>query len=152
MQPRKLQCCIWRETIKPSLRFSWFCLSVSKGNPFWLLLYEFLNICERNDNSWLSSKYTQNYISLYLFIIICIILLFRLNGPAQPKICAQILTHPTYVQQLIPALALHWYILYCPMIILRTVKALTRLHGVSLRCPHMLEDTFLYGAAQIIVV
>ena len=40
MQPRKLQFCIWRDSIKPSLRFSWFCVFfVSKGNPFWLLFY-----------------------------------------------------------------------------------------------------------------
>ena len=32
MQPRKLQCCIWRDSIKPSLRFSWFCVFfISKG-------------------------------------------------------------------------------------------------------------------------
>ena len=38
MQPRKLQCYIWRDSIKPSLRFSWFCVFfVSKGNPFWLI-------------------------------------------------------------------------------------------------------------------
>ena len=40
MQPRKQQCCIWRDSIKPSLRISYFCVFfVSKGNPFWLLLY-----------------------------------------------------------------------------------------------------------------
>ena len=40
MQPRKLQCCIWRDLTKPSLRFSWLCaFFVSKGNPFWLLFY-----------------------------------------------------------------------------------------------------------------
>ena len=38
MQPRKLQCCIWRDSTKPSLRFSWFWMFfVSKGNPFLLL-------------------------------------------------------------------------------------------------------------------
>ena len=32
------QCCIWRYSIKPSLRFSSFCVFlVSKVNPFWLL-------------------------------------------------------------------------------------------------------------------
>ena len=36
----KLQCCIWRDSTKPSLRFSWFCVFfVSKGNPFLLLFY-----------------------------------------------------------------------------------------------------------------
>ena len=40
MQPRKLQCCICRDTIKPRLRFSWFCVFfVSKGNLFLLLFY-----------------------------------------------------------------------------------------------------------------
>ena len=40
MQTRKLQCCIWSDSIKPSLRFSWFCVFfVSKGNPFLLLFY-----------------------------------------------------------------------------------------------------------------
>ena len=40
MQPCKLQCCIWRDSIKPNLRFSWFCVFfISKGNPFWLLFY-----------------------------------------------------------------------------------------------------------------
>ena len=28
MQPRKLHCCIWRDSIKPSLRFSWFLCSL----------------------------------------------------------------------------------------------------------------------------
>ena len=38
MQPRKLQCCIWRDSFKPSLRFSWLCVFfVSKGNPVLLL-------------------------------------------------------------------------------------------------------------------
>ena len=38
MQPRKLQFCIWRVSIKPSLRFSWFCVFfVSKG--IFLLLW-----------------------------------------------------------------------------------------------------------------
>ena len=33
---------IWRDSIKPSLRFSWFCVFfVSKGNPYWLLLKVF---------------------------------------------------------------------------------------------------------------
>ena len=37
MQPIKLQCCIWRDSFKPSLRFSCFLVFfVSKGNPFWL--------------------------------------------------------------------------------------------------------------------
>ena len=41
MQPRKLHCCIWRDSIKPSLRFSWFCVFlVSKGNPFRLLFLQ----------------------------------------------------------------------------------------------------------------
>ena len=40
LQPRKLQCCIWRDSVKPSLRFSWFCVFfVFKGTPFWLLLH-----------------------------------------------------------------------------------------------------------------
>ena len=26
MQPRKLQCCIWRNSIKPSFQFLWFCV------------------------------------------------------------------------------------------------------------------------------
>ena len=39
MQPRKQQCWIWTDSIKPSLRFPWICVFfVSKGNPFWLLL------------------------------------------------------------------------------------------------------------------
>ena len=41
MQPRKLQCCLWRDSIKLSLRISWFCaFFVSKGNPFLLLLFQ----------------------------------------------------------------------------------------------------------------
>ena len=37
MQPDKLQCCIWRDSVKPSLQFSCFyVLFGSKGNPFWL--------------------------------------------------------------------------------------------------------------------
>ena len=40
MQSRKLQCGIWRESMKPSLRFSSFCVFfVCKGKPFWLLFY-----------------------------------------------------------------------------------------------------------------
>ena len=40
MQPRKLQYCIWRGSIKPSLRFSWFCVFfVSIGNPLCFLFY-----------------------------------------------------------------------------------------------------------------
>ena len=38
VQARKLQCCIWSDSIQPSLQFSWFCVFfVSKGHPFWLL-------------------------------------------------------------------------------------------------------------------
>ena len=40
IQPRKLQYCIWRDSIKPSLRFSWlFVFFVSKGNHFLLFFY-----------------------------------------------------------------------------------------------------------------
>ena len=40
MQPRNLQCCIWRNSIKPSLRFSWFYVFfVSKGNPFFIFIF-----------------------------------------------------------------------------------------------------------------
>ena len=40
MQPRKLQCCIWRDSVKLSLRFSWFWVFfVSKSNPFLILFY-----------------------------------------------------------------------------------------------------------------
>ena len=40
MQPPKLLFCIWRDSIKPSLRFSWYCVFfVSKGNSFWFLFY-----------------------------------------------------------------------------------------------------------------
>ena len=36
----KLQCCIWKDSIKPSLQFSWFgVLIVSKSNPFLLIFY-----------------------------------------------------------------------------------------------------------------
>ena len=39
VQPRKLQCCIWRDSVKPSLLFSWFCVFfVSKGNPFFTFI------------------------------------------------------------------------------------------------------------------
>ena len=39
MQPRKLQCCIWRDTTKPSLQFSWFCVLCFKGDSFLLLFH-----------------------------------------------------------------------------------------------------------------
>ena len=46
----KLQCCIWRDSIKPSLRFPWFCVFfVSKGNPFWLL-FSFKHNLRSNDS------------------------------------------------------------------------------------------------------
>ena len=48
MNPRKLQCCIWRDSIKPSLRFSWFCVFfVSEGNLFFtfILVYCSLLLC-----------------------------------------------------------------------------------------------------------
>ena len=45
MQPCKLQCCIWRDSNKLSLRFLWFCvLFVSRDNPFWLLLWLWLSL------------------------------------------------------------------------------------------------------------
>ena len=46
MQPRKLQCCIWRDTIKPILRFSWICVFfVSKGNiPFFTFILLYLSL------------------------------------------------------------------------------------------------------------
>ena len=44
MQPRKLQCCKWRDTIKTKLRFSWFCVFfVFNGNPFGICKVERLN-------------------------------------------------------------------------------------------------------------
>ena len=46
MQPRKLQCCIWRDSIKASFLFAWFCVFfVSKGNPFWLLFHTWRLFC-----------------------------------------------------------------------------------------------------------
>ena len=54
MRPRKLQCCTWKDSINPSLRFSWFCVFfVSKGNPFWLLFYMRRLFCHYLFCSWL---------------------------------------------------------------------------------------------------
>ena len=42
MQPCKLQCSIWRDSIKPSLRFSWFCVffvSKRQSTLTFILLY-----------------------------------------------------------------------------------------------------------------
>ena len=50
MQPRKLYCCIWRNSIKRSLRFLFFCAAlVSMGNrfEFFLFIWRFLLLCAK---------------------------------------------------------------------------------------------------------
>ena len=45
-RPRKLQCCIWKDSIKPSLRLSWFSVSfVSKGNIFFTFILLYCSWC-----------------------------------------------------------------------------------------------------------
>ena len=65
MQPRQLQCCIWRDSIKLSLRFSWFCMFfVSKGNPFWLLFYS-RSLPEAKKEEEICNKYWQKPTAQY---------------------------------------------------------------------------------------
>ena len=64
MQLRKLQCCIWSDSIKPSVRFSWFCVFfVSKGNPFWLLISIYYSHLSPNLMLWLTLS-DSNYLYL----------------------------------------------------------------------------------------
>ena len=61
MQPRKLQCCIWRDSIKPSLRFSWFCVFFfSKDNFFFFFFFFFFCFyCHALIHLWLWFIYSN---------------------------------------------------------------------------------------------
>ena len=53
MQCCKPQCCIWRDSIKPSLRFSWFCVFFDcKGNTFLLLISYIIKTALSNTHAY----------------------------------------------------------------------------------------------------
>ena len=88
MQPRKLQCCIWRDSIKPSLRFSWFlCVLCFQRQSFFtfILLY-----C-----SWCCAVWRPSKVSPYI-IKVQVIFYFLWDHWA----------HPGYLDNRIPFLSL----------------------------------------------
>ena len=77
-------CCIWRDSIKPSLRFSWFCVFfVSKGNLFFTFISLYGSLCCA---VWRPSK-----VSKYIIIVQVIFYFLWDHWP-----------HPGYFENQIP--------------------------------------------------
>ena len=117
--------------IPSTLMWSWHKLFLSTGLHVWLL--------------WLSLVATWQYNTI--------------KGPRHAKMslreCTKMHRFIRRMRSIIRAFALHLNILYCPNNLINgrrrpRLDCADMQSDLSLRCPHMPEDTFSYGAAKLI--